>query len=503
MSKSNALLPIILLEACVTGGRTYHAYKRDGFLEARERFTEETLGALFWFGGVKFFNKLGDSVGKKLLKLNEIKFDASQDNIRKPMVNFIHKITAESGGTIDPKKLEKTLEKFKFGKILASVLLANTFIGFVVPKMNQKITKNYQASLENLNYKHAELLKTAKSMDEFVKKTDTDKKNKKETSFKGQAGMSNLLSIVNLFETNNTCQLLSTDVGVAGGRAINARNKHERIEVLFRDIASIYFYMFCRKHLDEILNKIEDGRTTRLDPMSAQELHQTLDTEWAKQNNKSTKNFKEFVFGKEKNVPENLDVKFNNGIISLDDFVEKYPDKKGIAGKMSKLQPEIQGRAILTESQVEDIFKGGLINDPEFLSKFYTQALDGNPESSGKMIDTVKKWFAKLTGPKAEKPASLTDPMKFISEDTLSGLKNRAKDYLNDIIKKAGKEGNITQELLETMKNKNFLKNTFNLGIGFAVSAYFLSTAIPKIQYWITKKQTGEDRFPGTKTYND
>jgi len=42
LDRKGAILPVLLLEATVTGGRTYQAYKRDGFVEARERVTEET-----------------------------------------------------------------------------------------------------------------------------------------------------------------------------------------------------------------------------------------------------------------------------------------------------------------------------------------------------------------------------------------------------------------------------------------------------------------------------
>lgn len=46
------------------------------------------------------------------------------------------------------------------------------------------------------------------------------------------------------------------------------------------------------------------------------------------------------------------------------------------------------------------------------------------------------------------------------------------------------------------------MKNAFNWGLGFAVSAAFLSTFIPKIQYWITRKVTGSNAFPGTADYS-
>lgn len=62
---SRSIAPVILLEAFVEAGRTYQAYQRGGFTEARERLTEEMTGALFWFSGVPLFNSLIDKfVGK-------------------------------------------------------------------------------------------------------------------------------------------------------------------------------------------------------------------------------------------------------------------------------------------------------------------------------------------------------------------------------------------------------------------------------------------------------
>lgn len=62
---SRSIAPLILLEAFVEGGRTYQAYQRGGFDEARERITEEMIGAAFWFSGVAGFNKLIDKfIGK-------------------------------------------------------------------------------------------------------------------------------------------------------------------------------------------------------------------------------------------------------------------------------------------------------------------------------------------------------------------------------------------------------------------------------------------------------
>ena len=62
---SDGFLPVIALEAFVEGGRTYQAYKRGGFDEARERITEEFSGAVFWLGGVSALNALFEKIGQK------------------------------------------------------------------------------------------------------------------------------------------------------------------------------------------------------------------------------------------------------------------------------------------------------------------------------------------------------------------------------------------------------------------------------------------------------
>ncbi len=89
---SRSIAPVMLLEAFVEGGRTYQAYQRGGFTEARERFTEEIIGAAFWFSGVPLFNKLIDKyVGERIKKLPETSFDTGKDNLRNPVKNYLNK----------------------------------------------------------------------------------------------------------------------------------------------------------------------------------------------------------------------------------------------------------------------------------------------------------------------------------------------------------------------------------------------------------------------------
>lgn len=477
MRKGDALLPIILLEAAVTGGRTYHAFKRGGFIEGRERGTEEVLGAVFWLGGVQAFNKIGDVIGKKLLGLKNVDFEVGKDAVRNPLKNYMHEVGKNAGkisGKL-PRYSEKTLATFKFTKVVSSILLANAVIGFVVPKMNQAITRRYQKSIEQTKQPKNQTDKN-QDINKFIDKSSrADKK----TSF--GMNVQGLLSLANNFENDARYKLLSTDVGIAGGRAINARNQPERREILFRDLSSIYFYMFSKGHIESFLNLIEDGRTTRLDPQITQKLNSYLCTQVG-QEQYTVEQFKDLVLGKKAgdsvDIPGKIKAAIKNDIITLDEFksVEKNAEVIKRATLMSNLQPKVADVSILTSEQVKDVYRNGLLDDPTFLNKVFR-------------THTAK---------------SSTNPFKFVAEKDLRTLKGQMTVYVEDIIKKAKNKGEmITIDTLKSANRNNFIKNSFNISVGFAISAYFLSTAIPKIQYWMTRMQTGQDKFPGVEHYKD
>ena len=508
--------PVILLEAAVVAGRTYQAKKRGGYVEARERLTEESLGSVFWLGGVAAFNRLGDMVGKKLLGLKDVNFDVGKDNIRKPFQNYMAKLKADKAKFVDFKKLgenldelkdivgnpanfkkleqklatckadktkfvdfaklEKHLAVFKFVKIISSILLANTVMGLIVPKLNQAITTHQQKNKANKGNTPNQATTVKTSIDDFINKTNKDDKN---VSFKGfrDFGIKGLLNTTNRFEHDTTWKLLSTDVGTAAGRAANARNKNERLEILVRDIGSVYFYLYASNHLNSGLNYLQDGRASRLDTTSAKQLDSHIRTNFANEKY-SAEEFEKLVLGnKEAQIPNELKTKFQDGkaIISLEEFetvVGKDSAEAKIAKQMSRLQPEHPTGAIITESQVKAIYTEGLINDPKFLNKVFKQSTN----------------------------KASTNPTKFVAESDLIKLKGDMINYVEDIVKKAKKGGeDVTLDILSKANKNNFRKNALNLGAGFAVSAIFLSTVIPKVQYWITKQKTGEDKFPGVQ----
>ena len=566
LDKKGAILPVLLLEATVTGGRTYQAYKRDGFVEARERVTEESLGAIFWLFGATMAGKLFDKIGQTFMKVPKNMPDVGRDGLRTPYNNFINKTAAILRIPADKKELlSKNLAKFAVGKTFASLITACLFIGYVVPKVNQAITKHLYGRMSKkdpnhekapnpytnrLTIKDARAIFSAKgvsinAVENFKAHKDlaamdstTAAARKDRPSFKG--GADSLLRIVQNFEENDIWKLMGTDVGTVTGRTANARNKDERVEILFRDLSSIYFYCFSMPAIVAFMNKKDSfkGLNTKLNPMSAMQVHNSLVQKMADAGIKemTPEAFSEAALGNDENYkklyekifpkqPEPQAKKILGFIkvkpekvyrtISVEEF-EKIVDKnasdlfasakaedkqtlidalKAKAKQMSALQPEklkdknsILKEKVLTESQVEDVLKGGWAREPEFLKGILNDIFED------KIIDPFKeKSTAKRTNP-------LSNPYKYIPLSDIEDRRQRILGYVQSIVEEAkNRKGNVNFESMLKLNKRNTTKNGLFMGLAMGVSALFLSTIIPKVQYYITYLRTGKNSFPGTE----
>ena len=140
---------------------------------------------------------------------------------------------------------------------------------------------------------------------------------------------------------------------------------------------------------------------------------------------------------------------------------------------MAKLQPERIGEAVLTKQQLIDAFNIAEINDPKLLDKVFSD-----------FTQNANK-----------------DEYKYVSNKSLYNLKDEMIKYVEYLCKQS-KDGKIDKTLIEKVQKKNLIYNGINFAAGFSVAAIFLSYVIPKIQYYVTKKTTGVDAFPGLYNYN-
>lgn len=484
---------IAVLEGCVTAGRTYQANERGGKIEARERLTEEVIAGVIWLFGIQVINKgldfLIDKVGniKKKTGLKDFHFDTGNDHIRKP---FEH---VTKGMTEGNKKLVSAL---KFSKIVASTAMAVGLIGFVLPKINQKITKNVLQKEQEKNKNTQNATPSTKiqitpqkrlnkvDMNEFLDKT---RKNNT-VQFNGGTFFE---TAAHYLENDTITQLWTQEGGLFTGRAINARNQYERNEILLRDITSSFFYALATPMIYMLLCKVDSlkGKNTDLSPEVTHKLHEKMDKLFANgSNSMDAEEFKAKLIGKSQ-VSDDVFKKagdlFERDIATVDrmhSFIEQNVQDKELAQslktkalKLAKLQPNQNEKAILTKSQLTNLFHDGLINDPELVNAYINE----------------------LTDKKA------MDPIKFIAQKKVDQKRNFIVNYAQSIFERASKTGQktITKDFLGNMKARNLVTKMGYWGAGMAVSALFLSTIIPKVQYWMTRKATGHNDFPGIQNY--
>ena len=123
--------------------------------------------------------------------------------------------------------------------------------------------------------------------------------------------------------------------------------------------------------------------------------------------------------------------------------------------------------------------------------------------TDGKITDPafLKSTLNSIFGTLGTKEDIISDPTKFIPRNKIEENVTNIKAYAQSIIEYAKKHNitEITPDLMDKVTKRNIYHNFAFMAMGFCVAALFLSTVIPKMQYWITQKRTGSNEFPGAK----
>ena len=390
----DSLATTLALECAVTSGRGTNAYKRGGMHELRERALDDVTSAIFWMGGVDIFNKLGNKFGEKVLKLPITEFDVGEDALRKPFKNLSENIDNKISDPVAAEKMKKTLAKFKFTKVVLSSALAIGFVGFVLPKINQALTRFlFSKQKEEKNTQNNDVKNDRFSQLSVVNITDFENK----TSSANKPSFKGLTTVAHLMENNRIVKMLTSDVGILTGRATTARNKDEAIEYAFRDSMSPIFYYASTPLIYNGLQKLTKSvGLTSIDPVASKQ----MTTEMINQLGGKSMNVSEFAkktMGTLSEASKNLleTLPFESDVISLDKIKGKVSDEIfAQAQKMAKLQPEIAGvGGVLTKTQFADVLRNGALTTPSFMVDAYTSKFGDKLTNPLKFIP--KKIFPK------------------------------------------------------------------------------------------------------------
>lgn len=493
MIDQNSRTATVMIESCVTTGRSVNAYKRGGFAEARERFCDDVTSAVFWMLGVDMFNKAGNILGKHLFHLPETNFDVGKDALRTPFENCSAKLKEQYGSNSElAKKTIKKLQVFKFSKAIISTILATGFVGFALPKINQAVTEKMLHSTKkktqnkNISQDNSVTVNKTKNPYEGLKSVSFADFSKsisspsaKNQSFKGLNGFAYAL------EHDNKLKLLTTDVGMLAGRTVTARNKDEAREFLFRDSVSMIFYYLTTPFIyDELRHVTSKAGMTAIDPVAAKSITDKMCQLVKNEGDKiNTDEFRKKTIGVLDETGKTLleTLPFNSDVISLSELSKHIKDRNLLAKakKMAaNLQPEQAGVGkVLTKQQVADVLKNGSLNTPEFMGEIF----------------------------KTKFGEDLLNEYKYIPFKDIKKFRNEIDTYANSVIEYANKKNNgvVTKKLLEEYSKKGFIyTNVFRLA-GMAFSAFMLAVVIPKVQYALTAKRTGSNAAPGLRAYEE
>lgn len=352
----NAQSGTLLIEIPADAGRAYSGYKRGGIIEGAERLRKELISAVIWLFGIPVFNKLGNMACEKILKL-PMDIDYSNGNVGRDAIRqSIEYLSKEiNENNLDVSELSKYGDKFKGCDVdkmakkvktskqvisIAAWALNCILMGFVLPKINQKITAN---KIKKEKQKNASLFEFT-SFEQFKKNT----KKSNEISFKGLDFASAADKFTYGINNNNTYRLISTDGPMIIGRTITSRNKFEGFENAFMDASAIYFYNFSLGHVEKILRKI--FHTPNVGSTTAEQIAQldASDLKFALEGLKVNKNASlEDLFGKDvqkliyNEATYNKYSKINRFTkdsdlkdidISVKELLEHF-DKKGVLGQ--------------------------------------------------------------------------------------------------------------------------------------------------------------------------
>ena len=199
---------------------TYKQNRQDSMQMAinatRERAIDEYGTSAVWLGGIPVMNKVCDLIIKKAGYNPDISPDLFNETGKQGLEYNITKFKELAPEEV--KDLRKVLaNKSKYQKILAGKFIASTAIpiaimGFILPKINFKITEKIRAKQPQ-------------------KENNTSQKNSN-IAFKGISSVLSNMSTVN--------KMAITDCGLTVGRVKTGRNRNEKIEMGFKMLGSMF-----------------------------------------------------------------------------------------------------------------------------------------------------------------------------------------------------------------------------------------------------------------------
>ena len=244
VGNNRGIAPLFVRDCCIEIpsklGLTYNQNLKDSRQMAnnavRERFIDEYGTSAIWMGGPVLLGKFSNWVIKKCgynAGVNMSLFKERKDQGIKYNIEKFREIAPEAIKDMEKALLNKSkYQRLQAGKFAISTLIPIALMGFLLPKLNFKLTEKIRE-------------KQGGNVRSNVNQNNT-------VSFKGLASTMANMSNVN--------KMAFTDGGLTIGRVWTARNKYEQMELGFKNSMMMFlnfvFPIYLAKGLDKLSMKL-------------------------------------------------------------------------------------------------------------------------------------------------------------------------------------------------------------------------------------------------------
>lgn len=519
LGNNSSLYPIIFKDSIDNGARTVMAYqegakngKEYGLYDARERFIDENVTSVVWIGGIPTLKLLYDKlVTNKVYKFSNYKelgstFDKEGARVMADTnvklldggLQSLEKNITELRSILETKKspiLEKMLkdaesilaDKAKFkriyaGKMAFASLVPLATIGFILPKLIQKLTKSIYRDNSIIKEQQAKKMAvsnfTSNSPRIFASFAGHNNKNDKDVSFKGSS-IGNIL--IDLFNNDVSNQAL-LDGGIFAGRVATGVNLADKIEKAIKEIGVIFFIYFGGSIVGGMLEKLAKGLGMPID-LDSQILENSAFKDKIASIAKSAEKEKELAGLFE--FPEHQAETFK----SLFAKKSQNPDfqQLNIVAKIKAVKAELAQINEVNEKKILDFIDDQIKHGLETVTE----------EKAGKKVETAV--FQNATLKIAQKLGvielidGVKNPLQYIDAGKVKGLNESLKDF----VKKAMDAKDVDNFLKHSVATKR-IGILANLAICTIATAYVL----PKLQYKFRENFTKSSNLPSLETYD-
>ncbi len=252
IGNNNSIYPLLIRDCGIENpakvAMTYKQNKSDKYIAknaVRERIIDEYATSAVWLGGIPLVEKICNKfISKKGFNPNIsselLKGDAFQ-NINANIEQFKTKAPDAVMDLIKIRENQKLYQNLNGIKLLASIAIPTLIMGFILPKINFKITKNVMQK----KLKDAVIPTNQVTFEEFEEQI----KRKNNPSFG-----SNLFS--QLSNLTTVQKMAITDLGLSAGRISTARNKNEAFDNAVKMTGMIYLNYFAPKQTAKLFDKL-------------------------------------------------------------------------------------------------------------------------------------------------------------------------------------------------------------------------------------------------------